>query len=87
MSKPTVLTDIVLQEFELQSVEEAPYRIGDHREIATFARTVYAASENGDQIAIDIIENAAGNLAKYAVGHGPFAIGPKYKDVISSLCF
>ena len=70
MSKPTVLTDIVLQEFELQSVEEAPYRIGDHREIA-----------------IDIIENAAGNLAKYAVGHGPFAIGPKYKDVISSLCF
>ena len=60
----TMLTRKVKDVFSLQHIDEAPYLIKDHVEIAAFARHVYEASLAGDSIASGIIEHAAGELAR-----------------------
>lgn len=60
----TTLTRKVTEVFSLQNIDEAPYLIKDHVEIAAFARHVYEASLAGDSIASGIIEQAAGELAR-----------------------
>ena len=60
----TMLTRRVTEVFSLQNIDEAPYLIKDHVEIAAFARHVYEASLVGDSIASGIIEHAAGELAR-----------------------
>ena len=59
----TALTRKVMEVFSLQSIDEAPYLIKGHVEIAAFARYVYEASLSGDKVAHDIIMQAAGELA------------------------
>ena len=60
----TILTRKVTEVFSLQNIDEAPYLIKDHVEIAAFARHVYEASLAGDNIASRIIAQAAGELAR-----------------------
>lgn len=60
----TSLTRKVMEIFSLQHIDEAPYLIRDHVEIAAFARCVYEASLSGDRVASDIILDAAGELAR-----------------------
>ena len=60
----TMLTRKVTEFFSLQNIDEAPYLIKDHVEIAAFARHVYEASLDGDNIASRIIVQAAGELAR-----------------------
>ena len=60
----TLLTRKVTEVFSLHNIDDAPYIIKDHIEIAAFAQHVYEASLAGDSIASGIIEQAAGELAR-----------------------
>ena len=67
MESDTSLTGKVMEVFSLKSIDEAPYLIKEHVEIAAFARHVYEASLAGDSIACEIIEQAADELARLAL--------------------
>ena len=60
----TILTRRVKEVFSLQSIDEAPYLIRDHVEIAAFAVHVHDAALAGDGIASGIIQQAACELAR-----------------------
>ena len=60
----TRLTRRVKEVFSLQSIDEAPYLIRDHVEIAAFAVHVHDAALAGDGTASGIIHQAAGELAR-----------------------
>jgi len=60
----TALTPRLMQVFSLQSIEQAPYLIKDHAEIAAFARYVYEASLAGDEMSRSIIAQATDDLAR-----------------------
>ncbi len=60
----TALASKLMEVFALRSIDEAPYLIKDHAQIAAFARHVYEASLSGDKVAGHIISEAADELAR-----------------------
>ncbi|SDK00682.1 N-acetylglucosamine kinase [Sediminibacillus albus] len=67
--KDTMLTRLILEKLQLQKVEElVSYIYGNKQEkkdIATFAELVIAASEQGDEISLEIIRQAAAELTNH----------------------
>ena len=65
LSRPTVLSKLILDEYELDDVEDAPNRIKGHSEIAAFAKRVHEAASQGDAVAGEIIDQAVSDLSNY----------------------
>lgn len=65
LSKPTVLSKLLMDEYGFDNVEDAPNRVKGHREIAAFAKRVYEAASQGDAVAGEIIDQAVSDLSNY----------------------
>ena len=65
LGAPTALSKLVMREYDIGNLDDAPNRIGDHCEIAAFSKCVYEAAINGDPVAVEIIDQAVLDLTDY----------------------
>lgn len=69
--KPTILHKALLEVSGARSANRLMHQFYNHfdrKQIATYAKLVSAAAEQGDQVALEVLDEAAGRLTRYIGG-------------------